>query len=157
MLPTGMLIFQDTIVIMKKIVLTLVLVFTAIIGFSQSRQAEMLKITIAELHQAMINGNAEALNRLVVDSLNYGHSTGMVEGKQQFVERIVSGQSDWVSIDTKDQTITISGNTAIVRHILHGKTNDNNKPGEVNLRIIQVWQKNGKAGWKLFGRQAMKM
>ncbi|RYY57562.1 MAG: nuclear transport factor 2 family protein [Chitinophagaceae bacterium] len=141
---------------MGKIMLTIVLLCNALFGFSQSKQVPLVKVAVAELHQAMIDANGEVLGRIVVDSLNYGHSTGMVEGKQQFISRIVSGQSGWVTIDIKDQVITISGKTAIVRHILHATTDDNNKPGEVNLRVMQVWQKD-KGGWKLFGRQAMKM
>jgi ketosteroid isomerase-like protein len=72
------------------------------------------------------------------------------------VEKIVSGKSDFVSIDLAEQTISISGKVALVRHILHAKTNDGGKPGEVHLRILLVWQKKG-GQWKLLARQAVKM
>jgi hypothetical protein len=37
-----------------------------------------------------------------------------------------------------------------------GDTNDNNKPGTVNLGVLLVWQKQ-KGQWKLLARQAFKL
>ena len=42
----------------------------------------------------------------------------MIEDKNEFVEKLVSGKSDFVTIDLTEQTISISDKTAIVRHIL---------------------------------------
>ena len=75
--------------------------------------------------------------------------------KKTFVDKIVTGKSDFVSIDLSEQTITVSDKTAIVRHLFKAKTNDGGKPGEVQLRIMLVWQKQ-KGGWKLLARQAVK-
>jgi len=45
---------------------------------------------------------------------------------------------------------------AIVRHIFKAKTNDGGKPGEVNIRVLLIWQKQ-KGGWKLLARQAVRI
>ena len=63
---------------------------------------------------------------------------------------------DFVTIDLTEQTISISGKTAMVRHTLTAKTNDNNKPGDVQLKVLLVWQKKG-GHWKLLARQAVKL
>jgi len=42
-----------------------------------------------------------------------------------------------------------------VRHTLSGETLDSGKPGTVNLKVLQIWQKQGGA-WKLLARQAVK-
>jgi ketosteroid isomerase-like protein len=104
----------------------------------------------------MISGNEAELRAVSSEKLSYGHSGGLVENQQQFVEKFKTGASDFVTIELKNQTITISGNTAIVRHELHATTNDNNKPGEVHLRVMLVFQKQAKE-WKLLGRQAVKI
>ena len=83
------------------------------------------------------------LENLVADKLSYGHSGGHIDDKKEFVEKIASGKSDFVTIDLTEQTISISGKTAIVRHKLNAKTNDGGKPGEVHLRVLLVWQKQG--------------
>jgi len=96
------------------------------------------------------------LQKLVDDNLTYGHSSGLIENKNEFVEKIANGNSDFVSIDLSDQTISMFGNTAIVRHTLSAETNDKGKsPGTIKLLILLVWQKESGV-WKLLARQAVK-
>ena len=104
----------------------------------------------------MIDADRTALENLTADSLSYGHSGGKVERKSDFVENIVSGKSDFVTINLSDQTISIVNNLAIVRHTLNATTNDGGKPGTVKIHVLLVWQKYKKE-WKLVARQAVKL
>lgn len=142
---------------MKKIFFT---VFLCISVYSllqaQSKQETAVANTVLRLHQAMINADKTELEDLTAEILSYGHSSGLIDNKKEFVEKIVSGRSDFVFIEMEDVLVNISGKVAVVRHKLHAKTNDNGKPGEVNLRILLVWQKlHGQ--WKLLARQAVKV
>lgn len=139
----------------KHIFFFIFLISTAA-SIAQSKKEAQISAAVEKLKLAMVSGERAALESIAADELSYGHSSGLVETKAQFVEKIASGQSDFVTLELKNQTISISGNTAIVRHELHGTTNDNNKPGEVHLRIMLVWQKQSKE-WKLLGRQAVKI
>lgn len=142
---------------MKQFFLAVIL--TAVIGiqgFTQSKQETAVANAVEKLRLAMISGNEAELLAVSSEKLSYGHSGGLVENQQQFVDKIKTGASDFVTIELKNQTISISGKVAVVRHELHATTNDNNKPGEVHLRILLVWQKDGKA-WKLLARQAVKI
>ena len=142
---------------MYKIIVAMAISMNAIIMANAQSQAERkVAGAVESLKNAMINADKNLLESLVADKLSYGHSGGAIDDKKAFVEKIVSGQSDFVSIDLSEQTISISGNTSIVRHILKAKTNDGGKPGEVNLRILLVWQKQN-GGWKLLARQAVKI
>lgn len=131
----------------------------SIISFSaaaQSKEQRAVSIAVEKLRKAMIDGNRTALENATADSLSYGHSGGKVENKTEFVENIASGKSDFVTIDLSEQTITISHNIAIVRHVLNAATNDGGKPGTVKLKILLVWEKE-KREWKLLARQAVKL
>jgi hypothetical protein len=123
--------------------------------FSQTTAEKKVAEATEHLRKAMINADKLELERLTSDKLSYGHSGGHVEGKQEFVEKIISGKSDFVTIDQTDQTISISKKTAIVRHKLNATTNDSGKPGEVHLSVLLIWQKQ-KGQWKLLARQAVK-
>ncbi len=125
-------------------------------SFSQTKSIEEISIALKNLSKAMIDADSNMLCKITADSLSYGHSGGTVEGKKAFVEKIVSGKSDFVNMDFTDQTIYISGNTAIVRHNLNAVTNDKGVPGEVHLKVLLVWQKQ-KGVWKLLARQAVKL
>ncbi len=122
---------------------------------AQSKEESAVAAAIQMLNTAMVDADRIRLDALVNSALSYGHSSGLVEDKQAFIEKIVSGKSDFVSIILSEQTIDVQGKTAIVRHILKAQTNDGGKPGEVQLKILQVWQKEGKS-WKLLARQAVK-
>ncbi|MDH4418359.1 MAG: nuclear transport factor 2 family protein [Acidovorax sp.] len=123
---------------------------------ASSASAEQAVAAAAEkLHVAMIDPTPAALSALVADDLSYGHSGGRVDTKDSFIGDLVAGKSDFVTIAITDQTIKVVGNTAIVRHTLTADTNDSGKPGNVQIKILGVWQQQG-GNWKLLARQAVR-
>lgn len=142
---------------MKKLVITLfVSVFSFLVSYAQSAsEMEVTKAT-EELRKAMIDADKTTLEKLSSPKLSYGHSSGVVENKAEFVNGIVSGKSDFVTIDLSEQTISVSGKVAMVRHVLKAKTNNNGVAGEINIKVLLIWQK-AKNGWKLLARQAVKI
>jgi ketosteroid isomerase-like protein len=144
----------------RKIILSLVtLTFCFGISFGQSKiKAEHeVREKVEQLRQAMITPDSATLDKLVAENLSYGHSGGKVEDKQSFMSTLLSGQSDFVTIDIKDLSISVSNDVAIVRHQLIAQTNDKDKgPGNVRLGVMLVWQKQ-KKNWVLIARQAVKL
>ena len=123
---------------------------------AQSAEEKEVAAAVEKLHKAMIDANKSGLEAITADNLSYGHSSGKMENKAEFVEALVSGKSDFASITISDQTIKITDKTAIVRHGLKGETLVNGTPGTVSLQVILVWIKQ-KSDWKLLARQAIKM
>lgn len=124
--------------------------------FAQTKDETAVASAVEKLRKAMIDGNRADLESIVMERLSYGHSGGHIDDKKEFVEKLASGSSDFVTIDLTDQTVTLSGDVAIVRHKLNAKTNDGGKPGEVHLLILLIFQKDHKQ-WKLLARQAVKI
>jgi Domain of unknown function (DUF4440) len=141
---------------MKKYIAAALLLFIVLNTNGQKKKETAVAAAAEQLRLAMISGNRAALEAITAPQLSYGHSSGTVESQKDFVEKIASGKSDFVRIDITEQTISISSKTAIVRHQLLAATNDGGKPGEVKLKVLQVWQKQ-RGGWKLLARQAVKM
>lgn len=143
---------------MKKyyLLINILLLVCSQITSAQSKNEKAVATAVDQLTKAMIDADKTVLENIADDQLSYGHSSGHIDDKKTFVDKIVSGKSDFVSIDLAEQTISISGKVAIVRHILNAKTNDGGKPGEVHLKVMLVWQKQG-GGWKLLARQAVKI
>jgi ketosteroid isomerase-like protein len=141
---------------MRKLLFFSVIFLLAFISVvcAQGKKERAVAIAVEHLRKAMVDGDKTELEKSVSDKLSYGHSGGHVEGKAEFVEKIVTGKSDFVIIDLTEQTISISGKVAVVRHILTAKTNDNGKPADVKLKVLTVWQRQ-KGGWKLLARQAV--
>jgi ketosteroid isomerase-like protein len=141
----------------KKITLIMLLAIV-IAGTTQAQSKKEKQVTAAveTLRKGMIDGDRTTLENIAATSLTYGHSGGHIDDKKEFVEKLAGGSSDFVTIDLSEQTITVTGNTAIVRHNLVATTNDGGKPATVKLKVLLVWQKlNG--GWKMIARQAVKL
>ncbi|MDY0904098.1 nuclear transport factor 2 family protein [Pedobacter sp. CFBP9032] len=137
----------------KKLLAVAALILSVNLAFAQKATVEE---AVTRLSKLMVNPDSIALDKLILNNLSYGHSSGKVQTKQEFMHSLLSAESDFVEINLTDQTVTIQNKTALVRHTLSAKTNDKNVPGNVKLFILLIWSKE-KAGWKLLGRQAVKV
>ena len=141
---------------MTKLILAFVLISTTSFFSVKGGDETAVAAAVEQLRLAMVSGDRMSLENIAAEQLSYGHSGGLVENKAAFVEKIASGNSDFISISLSDQSIVISGKTAVVRHKLDAVTNDGGKPGEAHIKVLLVWQKQGKQ-WKLLARQAVKI
>lgn len=123
---------------------------------AQSKSESAVLKRVEALRRAMIDADAAALDELVSDDLSYGHSNAVVEDKKRFREKLITGESDFITMDLSDLTVKISGKTALVRCRLDGQTSDGGKPGQAKLHVLMVWQEKG-GQWKLLARQATKL
>jgi ketosteroid isomerase-like protein len=111
---------------------------------------------VEKIRKLMLEPDSAALSAMASEKLTFGHSGGKIQNKQEFLHSFISGETDFTSLEFTDQTIQVSGSTAIVRHTLSGGTHDKGKdPGTVKLLILLVWQK-VKGEWVLLARQAIK-
>lgn len=139
---------------MKLYFLLLAFCTMSTFSFAQTKDEKAVSASVESLRKAMADADKLSLEKLTDNKLSYGHSGGKIEDRATFINNIVSGKSDFVTIELADQTVAVSGNTAIVRHTLNATTNDNGKAGEVHLYVLLVWVKDG-AMWKLLARQAV--
>ena len=123
---------------------------------AQTKDEQAVTQAVENLRKALIDPDKATLDKLAMDELSYGHSSGLIQDKAAFEEALLSGSSDFVTIDLTEQTVKIVGNTAIVRHHFAATTNDGGKPGTVKLSILLVWARQ-KGEWKLLARQAVKI
>jgi len=141
---------------MKKLTVML-LIFAAGLGANaQSKDEVAVAAGVEKLRLAMVSGSKGDLESVLSSDLTYGHSSGKIENKDAFVDAITTKKSDFLAIELTEQTISIAGDVAIVRHILSASTNDGGKPGTVHLGIVLVWKKN-KGDWKMIARRAFKV
>jgi hypothetical protein len=124
-------------------------------AMAQTKDEKAVAEAAEHLRRAMVDADSTVLSGITLPQLSYGHSGGHVDDKAEFVQKIVSGKSDFVTIDISEQSINIVNRVAVVRHKFHATTNDGGKPGTVDLSILLIWQKQ-KKDWKLLARQAVK-
>ena len=123
---------------------------------SKSKEITAIAARVEVLRQAMIDADGKKLKELTSESLSYGHSSGNIQNQAVFIEKIMNGESDFVSIEFQNQTIEIVGDTAIVRHNLAAHTKDSGVDKDIKIGIMLIWQKQ-KNKWLLIARQAYKL
>ncbi|PXX31254.1 uncharacterized protein DUF4440 [Arenibacter sp. ARW7G5Y1] len=112
---------------------------------------------VAAFNNVMVNPTAELMETLCAEELTYGHSSGHVQDKDEFIDDLVNGPFNFLSLEADDQTIHISGNTAIVRHIFLAKGTNAGEAVDVRIGNMQVYQKGKDGKLRLLARQAYKL
>lgn len=141
---------------MKKLLIAFSFLTVSMMFAQKNNDQQAVADASEKLRLAMISGDRYILESLILPELTYGHSSAHIDNAKEFVEKLVSKQSNFLTIENTNQSIQIVDKTAIVRNHLYGKTADLGKePAVVNLDILYVWSKT-KSGWKLLARQAVK-
>lgn len=110
---------------------------------------------VDHLTQAMLHKNIAELNALTAPNLTYGHSSGKIQDKQEFIADIETGRSAFKTLEMQKQTITMSGDTALVRHHFSAQALKGTEVIPTEIENFQIWQKQG-GKWLLVGRQAFR-
>jgi len=123
----------------------------------QAQESEVAK-AVDQLVKGFINADENILKSVTADDLVYGHSSGNVQNKSEFINEIISGKPlVYLSIELSDQTIRVTEDVAVVRHIFISQTkNTEGESGNLRIGVMQVWKlQNGV--WKLLARQAYRI
>ena len=111
---------------------------------------------VETLREATFKADKAQLEELASAALSYGHSAGVVENRAQFVAAVVGRKNIVKSLKWTDVKITVTGNTAVVRHGWESVNELDGKTTETKIGVLQVWQKfDGK--WQLYARQAFRL
>jgi len=125
-------------------------------ALAQSADESAIGRNMDALHKAIVAIDKAQLEGLTWPELSYGHSSGRIETKAQFVEALVTKKSILSKIELSKMTTSIVGDLAIVRGHLSGISESTGKPVPTAIELLLIWQKRG-GDWKLLARQAYKL
>ena len=111
---------------------------------------------VETLNKAMISADKSVLEKLTAEDLSYGHSTGVIQNKSEYIKDILTGSVKFIQIENANQSITVTDNTATVRNICSIKGTRDGAPLDLKIGILMIWIKKGD-GWKLLARQGYKL
>ena len=110
---------------------------------------------IEDLTKAMMAADKAKLEALTADQLSYGHSSGKVETKAEFIGVIADKKTIFKSITLSNPSVAVVGNNAIARHIFAAEVEAGGQASSPKIGVMQVWVKDG-GRWKLLARQAFR-
>ena len=147
----------------------ILIILTALISipFSPVRAADAAKASNAALAAvqaaddarmaAMKSGSREQLDSIFSGELNYTHSTGEIDTKASFMDKLTSGKTKYLSFEYEKRDFTLPAPTIAlmtgrvhIRAISGGNTNDN------VLSFLAVWRLE-KGHWRFFAWQSCRL
>jgi len=125
-------------------------------AFAEADDEAAVLQAVAALNQAMLDADRSQLENLVADQLSYGHSSGAIQTKAQFVDVIVNKETTYKSLVLTEPLTVMAGSNAIVRHIASVDYESGGKAATARIGVLQVWVRR-EARWRLLARQAFKI
>ncbi|WP_017475184.1 nuclear transport factor 2 family protein [Pseudomonas sp. PAMC 26793] len=138
-----------------KVLIGFLCLFSGYAAAAPAASDKDVAVAVDHLTQAMLHKDIPQLQALTANNLTYGHSSGKVQNKQEFIADIETGRSGFKTLEMQKQTITLNGDTALVRNHFSAQAVNSGVEVPTEIENFQVWQKQ-KGKWLLIGRQAYK-
>lgn len=138
-----------------KVLIGFLCLFSGYVAAGPTADDQDVAQAVDHLTQAMLHKDIKQLQALTAEKLTYGHSSGKIQNKQEFIADIETGRSGFKTLEMQKQTITLNGDTALVRNHFHAQAVNSGVEVPTDIENFQVWQKQ-KGHWLLIGRQAFK-
>ncbi len=142
---------------MKRSVLSSIfLLYLLPVAAQEADQATVLALH-REKFEWLINKNYESLDNLLDKDVQYIHSNGWIQTKQEVLDDLRSGKLNYASVTVEEANVRLIGRTAIVTGtgLFKGLMADST-PFELKLLYTEVYSRSG-SRWKLHSRQAVKV
>ena len=111
---------------------------------------------IEALRKATLAQDKAKLEQLAAAELSYGHSSGVVQNKAEFLDGVMNRKAHVKSIEFPELKVGMAGNNAVARHLWVSESETDGKPTTIKIGILSVWTKQD-GNWKLLARQGYKL
>ncbi|MBK5291831.1 MAG: nuclear transport factor 2 family protein [Acidobacteriia bacterium] len=105
---------------------------------------------------AVVRQDFAALEKIYSPKLIYAHSTGNVESKKEYMDRLRGGAQKYAVVDHQKMTIRLHGDTAVAHCHMRMTGVSNGKPFDDRLMLLHVWVKR-EGRWQLAAHQTTKL
>lgn len=130
------------------VALTAVVVRAESAAIAGARQADQAR------RAAMMAGDGAALGKVFSDALVFAHSDGRVEGKADYIQALLAGDTAYVDVRVSDlQTVQPSPDVVVLigRQVMRKRLGPD--WSTITLRFLSVWRNEGGA-WKMIAWQS---
>lgn len=134
--------------------------FAAILAGVLSLPAADITTAIEERERAwataVAGGDVVTLEKLFTDKLIYAHSTGTVEDKKQYLERLKTGAQRYEHVEHEKITVAPYGDCAVSHSYVRMNGTSNGKPFNDHVMMMHLWVKQG-ATWRIAAHQTTRL
>jgi ketosteroid isomerase-like protein len=106
--------------------------------------------------QATVASDLQALEKLLGDDLTYTHSSGVMEGKAQILDKLRSGATRYHTIVPSDVQVRVYGDAAVMTGRAAVNVTVDGKTSDLLLRFTSVYARRG-GGWQFVAWQSTRI
>ena len=100
----------------------------------------------------LLEGDADTLAGLFHDELLYSHTSGALDTKESYLEKVLSGFFDFRTVDVGPATATFVGDAAAVITPVHAEVELGGEPRTLHNSTLTVWVHDG-GRWQIVASQ----
>jgi uncharacterized protein (TIGR02246 family) len=128
------------------------------VGLAAGTQSLDSEITQLEQQRfaAMQAGDLATLDRLLAPDLTYTHSSGKLDGKQEFLAAIRSGASKYKTAAPEGLSVRVYDSTAVVTGRCHFQVEADGRQLDLQVRFTDVYVRRDGA-WQLVAWQSTRL
>ena len=105
---------------------------------------------------AVMKKDLGVLDNIFMPDLIYAHSTGKIESKQEYIDRLKGGAQRYDTINHESTKVVLHGDSAVAHSIVRMTGISNGQPFNDHVMMMHLWVKQGGA-WKLAAHQTTKL
>lgn len=127
-------------------------------GLCLATPAQEAEIRTAEARwgEAVKNRDLAALEKIFDEGLIYAHSTGIVETKKEYIDRLRGGKQRYDQVSFEKTQVAMHGDAAVTLSWVRMSGKSNERLFNDHVMMTHVWVR--KAGaWKLAAHQTTKL
>lgn len=106
--------------------------------------------------QAVVKKDYAALEKLYDNELIYAHSSGVVETKKEYIDKLRTGAQRYDAIEHSAMKVRVHGDAAVVHCHVAMKGVNPKGPFNDKLMMLHLWVKKGGV-WRLVAHQTTKL
>lgn len=133
-----------------------VVVLSVLAGWAAAPGEEELRQAEKDWAAAVQKNDLAELERVLGERLIYNHSTGVVEDKQQYLDRLRKGLQKYELIEQASMEVRAYGDTGVVSARVRMKGRSDQRLFDDRLIMLHVWVKRG-GRWQLVAHQTTKL
>ena len=127
----------------------------AVAGSRESDERALVAADSARM-EAMVAGDLASLERVLGDDLTYGHSSGQVQGKSEFIGELRSGVRRYRALTAVESAARAYGCAGVVTGTSNVEADFRGQPVTLTLRYTATYARQ-RGHWVLVAYQSVKL
>ena len=95
--------------------------------------------SVEDLRRAMLSGKALPLNRIISSRCSWGHSNGVIQTREEFVQAVTSRAEVFETLEFQDRDAFVVDGIGVARHTFVSDVRIGGKVVSLRLGELEVW------------------